>query len=878
MDMGYEIYCLADRWFYESPVIVRGDDVDFALAERPTPDGWRRAEFGDWLAYFPDGIKLAPQGWKIHVSACVDNAEEALHAVWDHCVAAGVAFKFVRSRQLYFLRNVKYAPRDSSGKLAAIFPADDAQLEAVLRALDARLGGAPGPYILSDLRWGAGPLYVRYGGFDERFCVGPDGELEPAMEDASGRLVPDRRGTTFQVPDWVDLPACLVPHLEARNSATVQEIPYRIEGALHFSNGGGVYEGVDERSEDRVVLKEARPHAGLSVGGEDAVTRLAHERHMLERLSGLVCVPELRDHFLLGDHHFIVEDFVEGETLNSMIVDRCPLLSEHIDPAAAATYTEWALDVHARVEAAVEALHARGVVIGDLHPDNVLVRPDGSVALIDLEVATGADEERRPTLANPAFVAPNGTAGIAGDHYALACLRLFLFIPLTTLLAHDLRKADDLAAAIADLLPVPPAFLDEAVRVIAEAGKRMADPPPAGPRPPAPEPDPDGWHAARRSLIDGILASATPQRADRLFPGDVKGLLSNGLNLAYGAAGVLHAIHATGGGRHPEHEEWLLQRALHPEPGMTFGLYDGLHGVAHVLDHLGRRDDALAVTELCAQELNGKWAELGDDLTGGLSGIALCLADLARATGEAALWARAWDLVDIVAGRLGTAEDVGEISGGDEPYAGLTRGSSGPALLFLRMFEHSAEEQLLDLAATAIEQDLRRCIMVADDTLEVDEGWRTLPYLADGSAGIAMVVDDYLAFRDDERFAAAAPALRRAALGQFYIEPGLMYGRAGMLLYLTRQLPPGQGGQDAAVAAHVRRLGWHALSYKGHLAFPGEYLMRLSMDLASGSAGVLLALGAALHDEPVHLPFLRPASSEHRADPASKPLSTMERR
>jgi hypothetical protein len=30
------------------------------------------------------------------------------------------------------------------------------------------------------------------------------------------------------------------------------------------------------------------------------------------------------------------------------------------------------------------------------------------------------------------------------------------------------------------------------------------------------------------------------------------------------------------------------------------------------------------------------------------------------------------------------------------------------------------------------------------------------------------------------------------------------------------------------------------------------------MDLATGTAGVLLALGAALHEEPVHLPFLGP--------------------
>lgn len=35
-------------------------------------------------------------------------------------------------------------------------------------------------------------------------------------------------------------------------------------------------------------------------------------------------------------------------------------------------------------------------------------------------------------------------------------------------------------------------------------------------------------------------------------------------------------------------------------------------------------------------------------------------------------------------------------------------------------------------------------------------------------------------------------------------------------------------------------------------------MMRLSMDLSTGTAGCLLALGSALHDRPVHLPFLPP--------------------
>jgi hypothetical protein len=141
--------------------------------------------------YAPRDPVLPAQGWKIHASADVDGAPGTLAVIWEYCVATGIPFKFIRSKELFFLRNVKYAPRGASGKLVTIYPTDDAQLETVLTELGAALEGHRGPYILSDLRWGAGPLYVRYGGFVERYCIGGDGELELALEDGTGQLVPD---------------------------------------------------------------------------------------------------------------------------------------------------------------------------------------------------------------------------------------------------------------------------------------------------------------------------------------------------------------------------------------------------------------------------------------------------------------------------------------------------------------------------------------------------------------------------------------------------------------------------------------------------------------------------------------------------------------
>jgi hypothetical protein len=226
------------------------------------------------------------------------------------------------------------------------------------------------------------------------------------------------------------------------------------------------------------------------------------------------------------------------------------------------------------------------------------------------------------------------------------------------------------------------------------------------------------------------------------------------------------------------------------------------------------------------------------------------------------------EIAYLVAAQLGDAGSVAETSGGTKPYAGLLRGSSGPALMFLRLHERRPDRGLLDLAATAIRQDLRRCVPDRYGALHVNEEWRTLPYISDGSVGIGFVVDDYLAYRDDEQFADAAPKIRRAAENGFYALSGLYSGRAGMILYRSRGMAAGSACEEPIVAAHVRRLDWHAMSYRGHLAFPGDQLLRLSMDLGTGTAGILLALGAALHDEPVQLPFLGPVHPDiGRNDP-----------
>ncbi|KUM99788.1 serine/threonine protein kinase [Streptomyces yokosukanensis] len=856
MDKRYEVYALADGHFYDTPDRLAGAGGDpaplFATACRTVPANWHAARSGDWLTLTPTAADGAPldapaQGWKIHSSATAANAERIAALVWDYCVPRRIPFKFVPGPHLLHLRNAKYAGRDTSGKFVTVYPADEAQLHRTLSELGALLQGFEGPYILTDLRWHDGPLYVRYGAFARRYVVDERGSLVPAVTDGEGRLVPDRRAPSFQVPAWVTLPEFLRPHLQARNTTTVGDLPYRIDKALHFSNGGGVYAGTDTRDGRRVVLKEARPHAGLAADGADAVARLEREKAALERVAGTGAVPEVRDWFTLGDHRFLVMDHLAGRTLNSFFAERHPLLTPDPDPARIAAYTAWALRINAAVERAVAAVHARGLVFNDLHVFNIMVAEDEeSVFLIDFEAAAPAEEHARQTVAHPGFFAPPDRRGTDVDRYALACLRLALFLPVTTLFVVDRGKAAHLAEVIAEQFPdVPRAFLDEAVAEItrdASGGRRSR---------PAPPVVPGDWPYSRDSMVKAILASATPERTDRLFPGDIAQFSDGGgLGLAHGAAGVLYALHASGGGRYDEGERWLLDRTAPPPPGTPLGLYDGLAGVALVLERLGHRQRAL---DLIDGVLRENWRNLAADLYGGLAGLGLVLDRLADTTGEAALRQHAAEAADILLRRL--AEPVPDTP---RRRAGLLRGASGPALFLLRRYEQTGDGRCLQAAGVALRRDLDCCVtQKAGGGLEVDEGWRTLPYLGDGSVGIGLVLDDHLAHSRHVEFERARAAILTAATSRFYAQPGLFQGRAGMILHLARSSAPEAGPQR--LEQQIAGLGWFAMDYQGQLAFPGHQMMRLSMDLATGTAGCLLALAAARDGaRTAHLPFLPP--------------------
>ncbi|PID97204.1 MAG: hypothetical protein CSA84_00215 [Actinomycetales bacterium] len=832
MNLRYLQYCTP-----ASPYFERGDNhPDYAATEMPLPIGWERELDSDWCYMRPPRSELPGQGWKIHVSATLDDAESTLGVVSDYCIERGILLKFIRSPWVLVRRNSKYGDRSASGKFITVFPHPD-RLADALDELDQLLGGRPGPYILSDLRYRNGPLYVRYGGFARLTTIDENGQEVYCIRDPEGRMVPDERRPVFRPPSWVDVPECLTESLAARNAATLKGFPYRAVRALHFSNGGGVYDAIDTKANEHVLLKEGRPLAGLDEQGRDAVARLEREHWAMDRLADLPVVPQIRDVTRGHLHHYLVRDLVPGRSLADVSAERNPLMG---GPGALSPegFVAWIEPLLARIGKSVVDMHDRGVVFGDLHPNNVLVDATDQIAFIDFEGSSAVEDRARQSIGAPGFRAPVHYAGVETDYYGLGCLRLSCYLPVTVSIVWDIDRVEQILATIVETFPVPPDFASLVRANLAGAAAPGVDHEEGNRTRPDDAGEPRRPRALTPSdLIAGIVRAQTPDNDERLFPGDVHQFLVPGGSVSFGtgAAGVLYALARHEGSQQSCRVRWLLDRI--DDPTLRPGCYDGLSGIAFALDRLGRSNEAAR----CLERAVVAWeqAPRGLSLFDGAAGLALALLDFGGRHARP-------DHVDRADRVLSAALDAhrGPLPGG------LFYGWAGVALARLRLFEATDDEKHLAGALEAMQSDLG----VLGWSAGAEAGLWSHPVLGVGGAGSAMVLHDL------RRYAAGAPVLEAfyelaEPLGRRWARgAGLVSGRAGTMLALAHcrsELP----WADAALDRHAKDLSWHVVPWDGAPSVLGENGLKLSCDFATGSAGVLLALEAVQSRSACGLPF-----------------------
>lgn len=210
----------------------------------------------------------------------------------------------------------------------------------------------------------------------------------------------------------------------------------RYEVVSHIGQGGmaDVFLAVDTILNRQVAIKILR--ADLST---DAVSILRFEREA--QAAAALAHPNIVEIYDVGDykgHHYIVMEYVTGKTLKQVIRSRGPLVNEE------------AVDIMKQLCSAISEAHSRGIIHRDIKPQNVIVKADGSIKILDFGIAT-AKGSMQLTQANNVmgsvhYLSPELAKGEAAspqsDIYALG-------IVLYEMLAGDVPFKADQAVQIA---------------------------------------------------------------------------------------------------------------------------------------------------------------------------------------------------------------------------------------------------------------------------------------------------------------------------------------------------------------------------------------------------------------------------------------------
>ena len=154
---------------------------------------------------------------------------------------------------------------------------------------------------------------------------------------------------------------------------------YRIEALLGEGGMGAVYRAYDTRLQRIVALKVLRIGPDGSTGGTSRVMREARAAAALGHPNAVV----IHDVGEIEGTAYIAMEHIDGDSLRTFVTDRA------VDTA---TRIRWLCDV-AEVLAAA---HARGLVHRDVKPENVMVKRDGTIKVLDFGIARRVRDDVDP--------------------------------------------------------------------------------------------------------------------------------------------------------------------------------------------------------------------------------------------------------------------------------------------------------------------------------------------------------------------------------------------------------------------------------------------------------------------------------------------------
>ncbi len=227
---------------------------------------------------------------------------------------------------------------------------------------------------------------------------------------------------------------------------------YEITQLLGEGGMSYVYKATDKQLQRTVAIKTLKPNY---VEQEKFVERFKREAQTAANLNHPNIV-QIFD-WGIGDEPFFVMEYIEGNTLTSIIANKRTISMNDI------------LFIGAQVSSGLQAAHSKGLVHRDIKPGNIMITPEGKVKVTDFGIVSLQNEESDITktgsiLGTASYISPEQAQGKPvskeSDLYSLGTVMYELITgkppfegdtPIATATKHITDKPEKLSTYRADI-------------------------------------------------------------------------------------------------------------------------------------------------------------------------------------------------------------------------------------------------------------------------------------------------------------------------------------------------------------------------------------------------------------------------------------------
>lgn len=810
--------------------------------------------------------KLPQQGWKIHLTANIKDAQKLLLTVSKYLNNKKVSYKFINTVDEMILSNSKYGDRTESGKFITVYPVNTTEFVQLLTALaEITQDFLEGPYILSDKEWQDSHVFYRYGAFKAMKTVIAGKEVY-AIIDNKHNLVEDKRLPYYYQPKFIVEPEQLKDNVQHYDQNEFKKLlNYNVDFSLHYSNAGGVYHAVSKGKE--WVLKEGRSFAGLDANGNDGFNRIKHEYKVLKQLADIPTVVNVYDSFKAWKHMYLVEEYLPGDTLADFIDSQYPFTTNEQKKNE---YLTKMVKIITALLNTINQIHQKGIAIGDLQPDNIIILVDTDrLKLIDFENAQKTSAAYNPGLATPGYSDFNAKTFEEADRIALYKIARYMILPTATGFdwapeleaVQDKNISDEFGNQIVEFLhnlkkqlnlnfnsdlrhpqyyhknlavPATPFSLSQLNRNIAEVAKGIID--------------------NLNFNFKGLIYGDIPQYGSEISYYSV----ANG---AFGAIMALNRSQTLDQKNKQKINIWLEQqlpnlKKLLAVQTTDIGLFTGLSGIATVLWEQGYTEVSYNIMEKIQTT---KLFKLDNDISiySGLAGVGLAFLCFYVQTKKTIY------LQNAIAIGKQIIEIIKHEHYTEKTDSGLITGWLGAALFLWKLSIVTKTKQYKQEALKIYQLVIKNSLLLTNNGAFIKDNSysyeRLIPYVNHGSAGLALLMIEFL--KDDSKvFTKKELEILQKILKQNNVFvtffAGLFDGFFSLLI-LDNAFAICTNNTET-LNKKYNLLNNYLVAKDGGVMVPGRFGFKCSLDLTTGSSGLLLLLtDIKQHTWNAWLPLLR---------------------